>query len=141
MLNAIAHGRLGRDVELRYTPDNTAVAELALACNYGRKGQDGKQPTQWLKATIWGKQAEALAPHLTKGKGLCVVVSGLHVREFTKQDGTPSWALEGRVDSIDFTGAGPREGAAAAPPPPPKPVARQPQEPTGFDDMDDDIPF
>lgn len=146
MLNAIAHGRIGRDTELRSTADGTPVAELAIACDYGRKGQDGKKPTQWLRASLWGKQAEALAQYLTKGKGVCVIVSDLHVREFKKQDGTTSNALEGRVDSIEFTGAGPREEAAApaprAPAPAPRPAARPaPAAPTGFDDMDDDIPF
>ena len=146
MLHAIAHGRIGRDTELRSTPDGTSVAELSIACDYGRKGQDGKKPVQWLRARLWGKQAEALAQYLTKGKGVVVIVSDLHVREFQKQDGTTSSALEGRVDSIEFTGAGPREEAAAprpAPTPAParqRPVVQQPQS-TGFDDMDDDIPF
>lgn len=144
MLNAIAHGRVGRDTEVRYTTDGTAVAELAIACDYGRKGQDGKKPVQWLRASLWGKQAEALAQYLTKGKGVVVIVSNLHVREFKKQDGTTSSALEGRVDSIEFTGAGPREEVAAARPTPAparqRPAVQQPQS-TGFDDMDDDVPF
>lgn len=158
MLNAIAHGRIGRDTELRSTPDGTSVAELAIACDYGRKGQDGKKPVQWLRASLWGKQAEVLAQYLTKGKGVVVIVSDLHVREFQKQDGTTSSALEGRVESIEFTGAGPREdggqqqgaparqgssrtqprqqGAATRPAPAQRPAS------SGFDDMDDsDPPF
>lgn len=143
MLNAIAHGRIGRDTEVRYTPDSTAVAEIAIACNYGRKGQDGRKPTQWLRASLWGKQAEALAPYLTKGKGVCVIVSDLHVREFKKQDGTTSSALEGRVDQIEFTGAGPRDDAPAqAPAATPRPQrTAAPAPATSFSDMDDDIPF
>jgi hypothetical protein len=42
---ALDIGRLGRDAELRYTPNGDAVCNLALACEYGRKGQDGKRPT------------------------------------------------------------------------------------------------
>lgn len=142
MLNAIAHGRIGRDAELRRTPDGTAVAELAIACDYGRKGQDGKKPAQWLRASLWGKQAEALAPYLTKGKGVCVVVSDLHVREFKKQDGTTSTALEGRVDQIDFTGAGPRDDAQA-PAQQQRPAPQRPPAPAeAFRDNDfDDAPF
>lgn len=150
MLHAIAHGRIGRDTELRSTPYGTSVAELAIACDYGRKGQYGKKPVQWLRASLWGKQAEALAQYLTKGKGVVVIVSDLHVREFKKQDGTTSNALEGRVDSIEFTGVGPREdgnqqpaastqprqqGAATRPAPAQRPAS------SGFDDMDDDVPF
>ena len=157
MLHAIAHGRIGRDTELRSTPDGTSVAELAIACDYGRKGEDGKKPVQWLRASLWGKQAEALAQYLTKGKGVVVIVSDLHVREFKKQDGTTSSALEGRVDSIEFTGVGPREDGnqqpasparqpAASPQPRQQGAAQRPapaQRPasSGFDDMDDDCPF
>jgi single-strand DNA-binding protein len=145
MLNAIAHGRVGRDTELRYNSDGTAVADVAIACNYGRKNSEGKQPTQWVKATLWGKQAEGLAQYLTKGKGVVALLSDLHVRTFDKSDGTQGVSLDGRVDSIEFTGAGPREeGSAPAPAPRPaaKPAAKTaPRPSTGFDDMDDDIPF
>ena len=157
MLHAIAHGRIGRDTELRSTPDGTSVAELAIACDYGRKGQDGKKQVQWLRASLWGKQAEVLAQYLTKGKGVVVIVSDLHVREFQKQDGTTSSALKGRVDSIEFTGVGPREDGNQQPASPARQPAASTQAPrqaaagrwagagraasSGFDDMDDDIPF
>jgi single-strand DNA-binding protein len=145
MLHATAHGRIGRDTELRYTPDGTAVADIAIGCNYGRKGEDGKKPTQWIKATLWGKQAEALAEYLTKGKGVVAMLSDVNVRQYKSQDGTPGSSLEGRVDAIEFTGAGPREEAAPAPAPA-RPAARPAAKPaarapTGFDDMDSDIPF
>jgi single-strand DNA-binding protein len=112
MLHATAHGRIGRDTELRYTPDGTAVADIAIGCNYGRKGEDGKKPTQWIKATLWGKQAEALAEYLTKGKGVVAMLSDVNVRQYKSQDGTPGSSLEGRVDAIEFTGAG--AGAASS---------------------------
>ena len=60
-------GRIGRDVELRYTPSGDAVCNIALAVDYGRKGQDGKRPTQWYEVSLWGKRAEALQPYLLKG--------------------------------------------------------------------------
>ena len=89
-----------------------------------------------------GKQAEALAQYLTKGKGVVVTVRDVNVRTFTKQDGTPSFSLEGRVDGLEFTGAGPREEAAA--PAPARTVAPPRQTPNraaGHDDFDDSIPF
>ena len=62
-------GRVGRDVELRYTPSGVAVAAIALAYEYGRKDQQtGKRPTQWVEVTMWGKTAEALSQYLIKGK-------------------------------------------------------------------------
>lgn len=145
MLTMTAHGRLGRDVELRRTPGGDAVAELALACNYGRKGDDGRKPTQWVRATLWGKQAEALAPYLTKGKGLVLVLDDVNVREYQSKSGT-GHSLEGRVIGLEFTGAGSSEAEApAARPAPTRPAPARspaPQRPaTGFDDMNDDIPF
>lgn len=140
MLNAIAHGRLGRDAELRTTPEGHSVCELAIGCNVGRKGgPDGKRPTQWVRGSLWGKQAEALVGYLTKGKGVVVTLSDLQVREFKKQDGSTGTSLEGRVDGIEFTGAGPRDDSAQAPAPRPAPPPKP--APSGFADMDDDIPF
>jgi single-strand DNA-binding protein len=138
MLTMTVHGRLGRDAELR-DANGTSVADLAIACNYGRKGEDGKKPTQWVRASLWGKQAEAMLDYLTKGKGLVAILSDVHVRSYNKNDGTPATSLEGRVDQIAFTGAGPSEAAkpAAPPPPPPKPKPKA----AGDDFDDDDIPF
>ena len=44
--------RLGRDAELRYTPNNEPVTNLSLAYTHGKAGQDGKRPTQWIDATL-----------------------------------------------------------------------------------------
>ena len=46
--------RIGKDAELRYTASNEPVANISLAFNYGRKGDDGKRPTQWIEASMWG---------------------------------------------------------------------------------------
>lgn len=155
MLNAIAHGRIGRDVELRFIPSGEAVADIAIACNYGRK-VDGELPTQWIKATLWGKQAEALAPYLTKGKGIVAVLQDVNIQEFDGKNGK-GHSLVGRVVSIEFSISQPREegeGAAPARAPAPAPRAPAPRRPgeaasygnlgkpeTGFDDLSDDIPF
>src|SRR3546814_3545398 len=58
--------RLGRDAELKYTAGGDAIANLALAYNYGKK-ENGKQPSQWVDAALFGKRAESLAQYLTKG--------------------------------------------------------------------------
>jgi single-strand DNA-binding protein len=158
MLNAIAHGRIGRDVELRFIPSGEAVADIAIACNYGRKDPNsGELPTQWIKATLWGKQAEALAPYLTKGKGVVAVLQDVNIQEFDGKNGK-GHSLVGRVVTIDFSVGQPREdqeperAPARAPAPRQAPTRRPTQHgeaadrihgkpSTGFDDMDDDIPF
>jgi single-strand DNA-binding protein len=98
-------GRLGADGELRSTQSGEKVLGFRCANDVGF---GDRRTTQWVECSIWGRRAEALAPHMTKGK--MVVVSGeLTLREFDKRDGTRGSGLSVRVNEIDFAG-GPREG-------------------------------
>jgi single-strand DNA-binding protein len=132
---------LGRDAETRTTQNGTNVVQLAVAYNYGRKGDDGKKPSQWVRASMFGKQAEALAPHLTKGKQVSLVIRDLHIATFQKQDGSTGTSLEGVADFDDFA-RGQQQGTASPPPlaAAPRPAPKQPAG-GGFDEMDSDIPF
>lgn len=135
---------LGRDAEIRNTPSGMAVCNLSLAYQYGQKGQDGKKPTGWLDAALWGKRAEAMAPYLLKGTKLVVTVEDVHIQSFTKADGTASAKMAGNIIAITFVPTPRTDGAAApaaAPRPAPPPAPRPAPVKTGFDDMDDDIPF
>lgn len=106
-------GRLGRDAELKYTPNGDAVINLAVAYNYGRKGQDGKKPSQWVDAALFGKRAEAMSQYLVKGTQLFLVLDDVHVRTYTKSDGVAGFALSGTVQKIDFVGSAPQQSAPA----------------------------
>lgn len=138
---------LGRNAELRSTSDGQQVATLFLGYNYGRK-VEGKQPTQWVRVALWGKLAEAISPYLLKGKQVDAVIEDVHIRAFDKQDGTQGYNLEGKVLKIELARGQRQEGAAPAPAPAqqqrrapaPAPAQRQAVG-SGFDDMDDDIPF
>lgn len=130
--------KIGRDAELRRTAAGEAVCSLSLAFNYGRKGEDGKQPTQWLDGALWGKRAESLAQYLVKGQGVMVTLQDVHIETFRKADGSDGVKLAGWVSDIAFAGPAPQRQEAPPPPPPkPKPAPTG----SGFDDMDDDIPF
>jgi single-strand DNA-binding protein len=139
--------RLGRDAEVRYSPDGTPVAAFSAAYNHGRK-VDGEQPTQWIDCTLWGARAEKLVDYLKKGT-LIEIIGEPHVETFEKRDGTPGWKLAVRIDDLQFAG-GRSEGGEqrqAAPAPAPRAAAPAPRPAaksgggTGFDDMDDDIQF
>lgn len=134
---------LGRDAETRATQNGTTVITLAVAYNYGRKGDDGKKPSQWVRASMFGKQAEALVPYLTKGKQVSLVIRDLHIATFQKQDGSTGTSLEGVADFDDFARVPKQEGAAPAPRPAPaqRPAPAPAPAGSGFDDMDDDVPF
>lgn len=135
-------GRVGRDAELRYTGSGDAVCSIPVAVDYGRKGQDGKKPSQWYEVTLWGKQAEALAQYLTKGKQVFFVGSDLNVQTFSKNDGTQGVKLVCRCAEIKFAsdGQGQQQSAQPARQPAPKPQQSQ-QGTSGPDAFDDDIPF
>jgi single-strand DNA-binding protein len=135
---------LGRDAELRTTTSGDQVAGLALAYSYGRKGQDGKTPTQWVDAALWGERAQKLAEYLTKGRQFYMALDDLHVETYDKRDGGQGVKLVGRVGQLEFVRGGDNAQRPAAPAQKP---AAQPAKPaparaaSGFEDMDDDIPF
>ena len=140
MAQLIGLARLGRDAELRSTQDGTPVASLSLAMDY-RAGRE--KATQWVDGALWGKQADAIAQYLVKGKLICVTLDDVHIAEFEKRDGTSGTKLVGRVSKLELAGGGRDDGGRPAPTelrqapkPPPKSSA------SGFDDMDDEeIPF
>jgi len=142
-------GRIGRDAELRYTPNGDAVCNLAIACEYGRKGQDGKRPTQWVDATLWGKQAEAMAPYLVKGQQLHFTIDDAHVETYTKADHSQGVKLTGRVIIIKFAGSPPQQAQGNQQQQQRAPqqqqsrqqAPQQRQQAAPPDSFDDDIPF
>lgn len=103
-MKTIGMARLGRDAEIRFTPNGDAVCNLSLAVNYGQKGQDGNRPTQWIDASLWGKRAESLAPYLVKGSVHCFTLDEIHIETFEGNNGT-GHKLVARVSDIEL---GPR---------------------------------
>jgi len=147
MAQLIGLARIGRDAELRYTPDGTPVAGLSLAFTYGKKDPNtNNKPTQWVDGTVWGQRAESLAPYLLKGTLVYVVLDDAHIEAFQRQDGSQGVKLAGRVSVIEFAAKPADRQAAPAQqqtaPPARSTQARQPQPAAAtLADMDDDIPF
>ena len=135
-------GNLGRDPELRYTPQGTPVCSFTLATNERRKDRAGETQdvTTWFRVTLWGRQAETASQYLTKGRP--VYVEGrLRVEEWTDRDGKPRHTLEVHATDMQFIGTRGEEGqgharsdASAAS----SSAGAAPSEP---DITDDDIPF
>jgi single-strand DNA-binding protein len=82
-------GNLGRDPELRYTPQGTPVCSFSLATNERRRDRNGGEPndiTTWFRVTLWGHQAETASQYLTRGRP--VYIEGrLRVDEWSDRDG------------------------------------------------------
>lgn len=128
-MQLIGLARLGRDAEIRFTNDGEPVASLSLAFEHGRKGQDGRRPTQWVEATLWGKRAESLAPYLLKGGAVVVTLDDPHIEEFQKRDGSTGNKLVGKVTALELAGkpAQAEEAPPARPAPAPAPRAAAPR--------------
>ena len=73
--NVVLIGRLTRDVELRYTPSNIAVATFNLAVNRNFKNQDGEREADFINCVMWQKSAENLA-NWTR-KGMLIGITGI----------------------------------------------------------------
>ena len=128
-MNSISiSGNISQDAELRALPDGTMVAAFSVADNM--IGKD-KGAIFW-RCTLFGKRAESLSQYLTKGQQVTVIGS-VTEREWTDKDGQKRGSRDVRVSDVALMG-GKREAPRTAPKPPAKAGS-------GFDDMDDSIPF
>lgn len=100
-------GNLGRDPELRYTPQGSAVCNFSIATNEKRRDKSGEMQdlTTWFRVTLWNKQAENASKYLTKGSP--VYVEGrLRIEEWTDRDGNNRFTLEVQGTDMQFISAG-----------------------------------
>jgi len=156
-------GNLGRDPEVRYMPSGEPVANITIATSSKYKNKSGEmvEETEWHRVTFFGKLAEIVSQYLKKGRP--VYVEGrLKTRKYTDKDGIEKYATDIIANEMQMLGG--REGMGEpsgdegsydsaprrpAPAPAPRPAAAAPaarQAPpprpaSGFEDMDDDIPF
>ena len=100
--------RIGNDPAVRITTGGDPVINLSLAANYGRPGEDGKRPTQWYDASLWGKRAEALAPYLKKGDRIYVVMNDVHIETYQK-NGQDVPKLVAKINDVELIGSGERQ--------------------------------
>jgi single-strand DNA-binding protein len=99
-------GNLGRDPELRYTPQGHAVASFSLATNEKRRDKSGElqDVTTWFKITLWRNQAENATKYLTKGSP--VYIEGrLRIEEWTDRDGNNRYTLDVQATDMQFIGS------------------------------------
>jgi len=157
----IVVGNLGRDPEMRSFPSGDQVANVTVATTdrwRDKTSGEMREATEWHRIVFNGKLAEIVGQYLRKGSQIYVEGS-LRTRKWTGQDGVEKYSTEIRADHMQMLGSrqgGGDDGHEAAPAPPARraapPAGRQPAaaprppapshpRSTGFDDMDDDIPF
>lgn len=86
-------GRLTKDPELRYTPNNQAVATFSLAVNRNFKSQNGEREADFINCVIWRQQAENLANWAKKG-ALIGITGRIQTRSYENQQGQRVYVTE-----------------------------------------------
>src|SRR5690242_20622436 len=150
-------GNLGREPEVRYTPNGSAVCNVSVATTRTGKNKgagDKSEETEWHRVVFYDKLAEIAGEYLKKGRS--VYVEGrLKTRKWQDKDGAEKYTTE--IIATDMQMLGSREGMGAGssggedggsyerPAPASRPAAAAANRPapkaSGFSDMDDDIPF
>ena len=91
--NTVLVGRMVRDAELRYTPNNQAVATFTLAVNRNFKSQNGEREADFINCVIWRQQAENLTNWAKKG-ALVGITGRIRTRNYENQQGQRVYATE-----------------------------------------------
>lgn len=106
---AILVGNLGRDPELRHTPNGQAVVNFTLATseNWTDKSGERQERTEWHRIVVWGKTAEMCNQYLSKGR--TVYIEGrIQTREWEDKEGAKRYTTEINASTVNFIG--PRTG-------------------------------
>ncbi|MGB0620630.1 MAG: single-stranded DNA-binding protein [Myxococcota bacterium] len=102
---AILVGNLGRDPELRHTPNGQAVVNFTLATSesWTDKSGERQERTEWHRIVVWGRQAEMCNQYLSKGR--TVYVEGrIQTREWEDKDGNKRYTTEINASNVNFIG-------------------------------------
>lgn len=160
-------GNCGRDAEIRYLPSGAAVANVTLATSSRRKDRNTGEmieDTQWHRVQFFDRLAEIAGEYVKKGRPI-YVEGRLKYGKYTDQSGVERNTVDIIASELQLLGGregagGPAAGAGdeggydnapapapRRPAPPQRPAAAPaprpapPKATSGFDDMDDDIPF
>lgn len=157
-------GNCGRDPEIRYLPSGQAVANVSVATSSRRKDKntgESIETTEWHRVTFYDRLAEIAGEYVKKGRPI-YVEGRLKYGKYTDQSGIEKNTVDIVATELQLLGGregmgGPSDGGDEGGAPPPRRMAPPPARPpaaapaprqapaprpaSGFDDMDDDIPF
>lgn len=126
-------GNLTRDVELRYIPSGTAVAEIGLAVNDRvKKGDEWIDETTFVDVTLWARTAETAQQYTSKGS--TILVEGRLKLDTWEKDGQKRSKLRVIADKMQLLGGRPQNQDHYQ-------QDQSYQQPTSAAPIDDDCPF
>ena len=99
-------GRLGKDPEVRYTPNGKAVGNFTIATDEKWTGKDGKknEKVEWHRIVCWEKTAELCGEYLSKGR-LVAIEGKLQTRDWTNKEGVKQYTTEIVASHVEFLGS------------------------------------
>lgn len=140
-------GYLGRDPEVRYLPSGEAVANFSIATTEKWKDKntgEQREETEWHRISVFGRLAEIVGEYLKKGS-LVFVQGKLKTRKYTDGQGVERYSTEIRAEAMKMLGGRDSNQGERSAPAQRQAAPQRQQAPaaagSGFDDMDDDIPF
>lgn len=101
MNRATLIGRITKDIELRYTTNNTAFTSISIAINNGKDKNGNERPADFVNVQVWDKQAETLAKYQSKGSKI-LVEGPIKTDSYTSNDGTTKYTTYVRATRIIF---------------------------------------
>ena len=146
-------GNLGRDPEVRYTPNGDSITNVTIATTDTWKDKatgEKKEATEWHRVVFFGKLAEIAGQYLKKGRQV-YVEGALRTRKWTDKEGQERYTTEIVANEMKMLGS--REGMSDAPPRESgggaaagggsgnRPAAAPQPAGGNFNDFEDDIPF
>jgi len=136
-------GNLTRDVELRYTPQQTAVTDIGLAVNERvKRNNEWVEEVNFFDVTLWGRTAEVAGEYLSKGSS--ILIEGRLKMDSWEQDGQKRYKLKIVGERMQMLGS--RGGGGGGPKMAESRQSSHSTSPAGNHDDDgappaDDVPF
>ena len=127
-------GNLGRDPEVRYTPNGSGVVNVSLATTsvYTDKAGERQEDTEWHRVTFFGRLAEIVGEYMKKGRPM-YVEGRLQTRKWEK-DGQDHYTTEIVATDMQMLGTKPEDSKM-----PSAPLQRTPTPEHAYGDAD--VPF
>lgn len=141
-------GNLGRDPEVRYSPDGAAICNVSIATTSQWKDKNSgerREETEWHRVVFYNRLAEIAGEYLRKGRSI-YVEGRIKTRKWQdKETGQDRYSTEIIGDQMKMLGGRDDDGGQREAPQRSQPAQRerpaQQQAPANLADMDDDIPF
>lgn len=100
--NVTLQGKLGKDIDLKYTQSGKAVGTTSIAVERDYKNANGEKETDWVNIVFWGKTAETVANYFRKGDEI-LVVGRIQTRSYEDNSGGRKYVTEVVADKFSFT--------------------------------------